>query len=560
MTSLMRATVAVCVVALAPPPLDQATPLSCSPAPIRTQPRTTKRTVSLPCKRLRTANAPTASCSRGPTIVPAVRRALLVVLAVLGGLVACATADAASAGGRGAPLTAINANFVGGETAAERVASYRRLHAAGVRVVRIDFNWMSLEPVGPPLHDYQWGALDREVRTIRRAGLKVLAILAYGHPDYSLAGGEAYWSGQQPVPPFGVGDPQYYPPDDPDTFARFAGDVADRYRRDVWGWEVWNEENEGWRFWAPREDPAAYGRLLCAAHRSLRNSDDDARVALGGMFFPPFIATGAVSFLDQVLTAGGPQIGRCFDAVGYHPYPYPFTSPESVVADRGSVISAATQLRDVLERHGLADKPLWNTEVGWPTSPNGNGVTEARQARFVARLALLSWARDVPVITWYTWGDYTDPSGLNQEAHFGLFRDDGSAKPSFRALTNIKRLLGGRGWRFAGDQSRALGLPHGVGGVNRGYALSFRGPNGRRLLALWYANEQPPASPNPLGPVEPGTPAATISVRVPVTAPVKVTNLLGAQRRPRQRSGQLRLSVGQDPVFVTWRGRASGSP
>jgi len=496
----------------------------------------------------------------GRLIVPGVRRPLLIALALLAGLVVAAPADAASAARGDAPLTAINANFVRGDTAAERVASYRRLRAAGVRVVRVDFNWTSLEPIGLPLHDYRWRAQDREVRIIRRAGLRVLGILAYGHPDYSIAGGEAYRNGQQPIPPFGIGDPQYYPVDEPSTFARFAGDVAHRYRRDVWGWEVWNEENQGWRFWEPLEDPTAYGRLLCAAHSSVRQSDRHAPVALGGMFFPPFVGTGGVEFLDQVLTAGGSRVGRCFDAVGYHPYPYPFTSPESVVAGRGSVISAAAQLRRVLRDHGLAHKPLWNTEVGWPTNPAGNGVTERRQARYVARLALLSWARRVPVLTWYTWGDYRDPSGTNQEAHFGFFRDDGRRKPAFRALETLHRLLGGRGWRIAGNRSRALGLPRGSGGVDRGYALQFRGPHGRRLLAVWYANEQPPADPSPLARVEPGTPSQRIAVRVPIEAPATVTRLLGSRRRVPSRGGQVRLRVGQDPVFVSWRVRPRVRP
>jgi hypothetical protein len=450
-----------------------------------------------------------------------------------------------------------NANFVRGESAAERVASYRRLRAAGVRAVRLDFNWASLEPVGRPLHDYRWRAQDREVRIIRRAGLGVLGILAYGHPDYSRAGGDAYRLGQKPIPPFGIGDPQYYPPDDPGTFARFAADVARRYRRSVWSWEVWNEENEGWRFWEPREDPAAYGRLLCAARRSLRRASPGAPVALGGMFFPPFVGTGAVKFLDQVLTAGGRGIGRCFDAVGYHPYPYPFTSPEAVLSGRGSVIGAATQLRGVLRHHRLAGKPLWNTEVGWPTDPRGNGVTRRRQARYVARLALLSWARRVPLVTWYTWGDYHDPSGTNQEAHFGFFSDDGRPKPAYRALRTLHRVLGARGWRYAGDRARELGLPRGRGGVGRGYTLAFRGPCGRRLVAVWYANERPPTDPSPFARVEPGTPADRIAVRLPVGMGATVTGLLGSRRRVAPRGGHVRLNVGQDPLFVAWRVRPS---
>lgn len=245
---------------------------------------------------------------------------------------------------------------------------------------------------------------------------------------------------------------------------------------------------------------------------------------------------------------------RCFDAVAYHPYPYPFTSPEAQVSGRGSVIGAVDQLRAVLRRYGLERTPLWNTEVGWPTNFRGNGVTEARQARYVARLELLSWAHRVPLLTWYTWGDAPDPGGVNQEAHFGFFRTNGTAKPAYRALVVLRRELGGPSWRFFADRSRELGLPRGHRSVGEGFALEFSGPGGRHLLALWYANERPPHSTNPLAPVEPGTPPQSISVRLRLASPAVIVGMLG-RRRPARRARELRLSVGQDPQYVVWSGR-----
>lgn len=470
-----------------------------------------------------------------------------------------AAARGAVPAGRPAPLVAFAGGFVRGRTEAQRTASYRRLRAMGVRAIRIDFRWIEVEPVGAPLHDYRWRALDSEVRAIRRADLKVLGILDYGHPDYSRAGGEAYRRGQQGAPPFGVGDPQYFPVDDPRSFARYAAAVARRYRGQVIGWEVWNEENGGWRFWEPKEDPLAYGRLLCATNAALKRVDRNVPVVFGGLFFPPLggkIGTGGARFLAQTLDRGGRGIGACFDAVAYHPYPYPFTSPEAQAQDRGSVAGAASQLRSVLQRRGLRSKALWNTEVGWPTNPRGNGVTEARQARYAARLQLLSWALRVPVLTWYAWGDYSDPGDQNQEAHFGFFRADASAKPARRALVVLKRELGGRGWRYVANRTRALGMPRGRRGVGEGFALEFLAPRGRRLVALWYANERPPAGSNPFARVEPGTPPRSIAVRMrPDTASgVRVVDVLG-RRVPvlRTRGGNLHLRVGQDPLYVAWR-------
>ncbi len=494
-----------------------------------------------------------------------------VVVALVAAFAAAPGASAAARGsapaGRAAPLVAFAGGLVQGRTEAQRTASYRRLRAMGVRAIRLDFRWVDLEPVGPPLHDYAWARLDPEVRAIRRAGLKILGILGYGHPDYSRAGGEAYRRGQRPAPPFGVGDPQYYPVDDPRSFARFAADVARHYRGDVMGWEVWNEENGGWRFWEPKEDPRAYGRLLCATHAALARVDRGVPVVFGGLFFPPLggaVGTGGAKFLGQVLDRGGPALRRCFDAVGYHPYPYPFTSPEAEVLDRGSVGGAADQLRAVLRRHGIGATPLWNTEVGWPTSPRGNGVTESRQARYVARLQLLSWARGVPVLTWYTWGDGADPGGTNQEAHFGFFRLDGGAKPAQRALVVLHRELGGGGWRFVADRSRALAMPRGRRGVGEGIALEFRAPAGRRVLALWYANERPPRGSDPFARVEPATAAraitvrlrATGAVRLRATGAVRILDVLGRRRTAaRTRAGDLRLRVAQDPLYVAWRAR-----
>src|SRR5436305_725954 len=217
-------------------------------------------------------------------------------------------------------LVASNANFVPGNTLAERTANYRRLYRAGVRAIRVDINWEAVEPVGKPLHDYDFRERDREVRAITAAGLRIIPILAYG---------------------------------------------------------------------------------------------------------------------------ANPKLGRCYDVMAYHPYPYPFTAPELDVPVRGSVLAAADAMHAVIARHGDGRKPLWISEVGWPTHSRSYGVSEEKQAEYVARMNAATFARRLPVLTWYTYGDYADPTGANQEAYFGFFRPDGTAKPSYFALRTFSRVFAG---------------------------------------------------------------------------------------------------------------------
>lgn len=453
-------------------------------------------------------------------------------------------------------LVATNANFIPGKTPAERRAAYQRLYDAGVRAVRLDINWLQVEPPGPPLHDYDFGGRDDEVDAARAAGLKVYGILAYGHPDYSSRGALVQ---QTPlaagIPPFATGSAQYYPPDNPADFAAYAGATAAHFGNRVMAWEVWNEENEGWRFWPPHEDPAAYAKLLCAAHDAVKAANPAAIVVFGGVFFPAVAGapgTSGPDFVQQVFDAD-PAVGRCFDALAYHPYPYPFTAPELDVPVRGSVLSAAGAMRAVLDRNHAAGKPLWITEVGWPTSSRAYGVSEEKQAEYLARTYAASFAQRVPVVTWYTYGDDQDPTGANQEAAFGLFRADGTPKPAYRALATFTRVLAGA--RFAGDRSRALGLPPGgllTGG--RGFALEYR-RRGARVWALWQANESAVEGQGPLPPggTLTGPPAA---VRVPVSGGrVSLVDYLGRRRPVTVRRHAVTLELGPAPLYLLDRVR-----
>jgi hypothetical protein len=469
-------------------------------------------------------------------------------------LVAAPAAHAADPAQVAAPygLLAASNIFVPGTTVAERTASYRRLYDAGVRAIRMDVSWTSVEKPGPPLHDYDFTSVDREVEAIRGAGLEAIGILGYGHPDYSTLGGAV---ARTPlaggIPPFYVGNENYFPPDDPAEFGRFARAVAQHYAPtgDFVGWEIWNEENEGWRFWEPHEDPAAYAKLLCAADAQIKQVDPATPVAFGGVFYPAVADLPGMSGPDFVRAAyaANPALGRCFDALAYHPYPYPFTAPELDVPVRGSVLAAADGMRAALPPGDRA-KPLWITEVGWPTHDRTYGVPEAKQAQYTARMALASFAQRIPVLNFYTYGDYADPTGANQEAWFGFVRADGSFKPSYWALKTFADTF--RGAHFERDVSAELGMPAGhlmTGG--RGFALRYaRGDD--RITAVWLANESAAEGQGSLprsGTFGPASRRVAVPVRA---ATVQVVDYLGRVRSLQARRGKVELDAGPGPQYV----------
>lgn len=211
------------------------------------------------------------------------------------------------------------------------------------------------------------------------------------------------------------------------------------------------------------------------------------------------------------------------------------------------MLAAADEMRRAMPPGDRA-KPLWITEIGWPTHDRAYGVSEAKQAQYVARMQAATFAQGVPALTWYTYGDYDDPTGANQEASFGFFRADGSPKASLRALATFARVFDGA--RFKRDLSRRLGLPHGsllAGG--RGFALEYRSAR-ERIVALWLASESLAEG---QGPLPDGDALAPRSRRValPVSAPeVRVVTHLGEERTLTARRGRVALEIGPRPVYV----------
>lgn len=344
--------------------------------------------------------------------------------------------------GVGAPMPPLASAFtlLGAHTAEQALDN---LAAAGVQAIRQDFLWQRIEP---SKGTYVFDAENALVNAAAERGIDVIAILAYGNPLYSRVGAAAGALGTGGgIPPFGIGAQYLWPPEPEHlgAYRAFAKALAQHFKGRVHRYEVWNEENVGWRFWPPREDPAAYAALLRAGAEGLREGDPSALVSLGGLFYPeipPGVPEeGGRRYLGHVYDAD-PGIGATIDAVAWHPYPYPFVAPEVVLPGNSSVPGSADQMRELIRlREGGQDELLWVTEIGWPTHRE-YGVSPERQAAYLARSFALLWAEGVELVTWYTYSDGPNAEH-NQEDAFGLFTFGGSPKPSYRALRTFASTL-----------------------------------------------------------------------------------------------------------------------
>ena len=335
-------------------------------------------------------------------------------------------------------------------------------------MVRLDFGWHLIEPERGV---FDFDAHDAMVAAAEAEGIGVLGLLGYGVP----------WASSQ------TDDDRFFPPDEPADFARFAAAVTARYAGRIRRWEIWNEQNAGYRFFKPNVngDAAAYGALLSASASAIHDACPDCVVVSGGLFFHEQLINGAIEFTHDMLIAD-PHALDFVDVFGFHPYPrYPPSDPPERDGNGARSIGAMVEdLRAVLVLHGVAELPLAATELGWPAY---GSVDEDAQAHLLSRAMLLGGALGLDPICWFNVTDGPNHGTFPPEDDFGLYRfgseDDASpidpkpARDAFRWLASI-----GEGALFTGVvDDPALHAPD-----EGRFALDFERPEGawRVLFAL----------------------------------------------------------------------------
>ncbi len=302
------------------------------------------------------------------------------------------------------------------------------LREGGFGWIRVRFPWFEIEKVRG---HYRWEPWDRVVRAARARGLNIIALVD-GTPPWQRPPGEE--------------DNPVTPPKDVEAFARFAAQVATRYGRSIDYYQVWDQPNVT-PFWGnTRVDPAGYVRMLRLVSQAIHDADGTAFVLSAGLapttLHKPFNMSD-VDYLEAMYAAGA---RGTFDILGAKAYELEGGDPWSrdYTPDRLGV-SRLVLLREVMERHGDAERPIW--VVGWgrhATPPDWHGrpsiwgtVSEEDQAQYVVEvfrrkrqewpwLGLLTWDQFYPRVPQDDplWG-------------FALVRPDWTPRPVFWAFTEL---------------------------------------------------------------------------------------------------------------------------
>jgi hypothetical protein len=343
------------------------------------------------------------------------------------------------------------------------------------------------------------------------------------HGSYDIpAGGQAYMdelakAGIDPFIIFSYNNPLYddnvtpHTDEGIDAFARYGQHLVRHFGDQLDQVEVYNEYNIPNFSTGPCSQRAdCYVRMLERSYQRVKEIRPDVTVVGAATSGIP------MEWLEEVFALGGL---RYMDAVSVHPYRYP-RAPEGIDEE----IAALDAL--IKRYNGGKAKPIWITELGWPTHVGGSGVDENTQASYLARAQVVALSAGVRKFFWYDlMNDGIDPA--YNENNFGIIRNPAdplgryTPKPAYVSEATLTRQLTGATYVDRDD----------VTGDAAGDVWSYHFRRGRTdVRALWSD------TPRDL----------TLTTRHPVT----VTDLWGNATTLRPHRGKVYLTATAAPVYV----------
>lgn len=370
------------------------------------------------------------------------RRWVILVCLVLAAWPASASADLSYRGAQMHPW-----GVGGGRDPMDNIRELDKLQAAGANTVRMDMLWADIEPFRDQIDAGFRQRTDDFVAAANARGLKpimnVTATPCWASSDPNKGGCQRYedrFNGSQ------------YAPTDAADLGDIAAYLANRYTTNGFqlaAFEVWNEPN--WCYFkissqppdcpppagidpAANEKAAVYATMVKATYPRVKSAAPSLPVLAG--------ALGDYKPIEFLQALYGHGIYGYYDAISIHPYNRKW-APSSTGSEDGRPLGQifrkyVPEARRVMDENepGTATKPMWITEMGWPTCAVDNGycTTEANQAAFTKQ-AFSMIRTEWPYVEAASVYEIRDSAVSDPiQATFGLLRGDFSEKPAFAAF------------------------------------------------------------------------------------------------------------------------------
>ena len=271
--------------------------------------------------------------------------------------------------------------------------------------------------------------------------------------------------------------------------------------------EVWNEPWDGLK-------PEDFAKISVWTTEAIKQVRSDAVVG-------PNLGPGA--YTSKAIDAGA-FAGA--DMMTVHPYSDDFRSSPEAAGLRERIRGLHQLFKEKLGR----DLPLYVTEIGWPTPPEGpfSGNSEKLQARYIVRSSLALYAEDVKAVMPYCLGQ-SEKDKNEKEHFFGFVRNDMTPKPVLLAYANMARMIDGS--EFAGDVN--LGKDVGAMLFKKKKKSFFGSSTIERILVLYTDNAE-----------------KSVLLR-PGVSQLTVTDIMGREKTVDLKENRLSLRLSDDPIYIS---------
>ncbi len=301
--------------------------------------------------------------------------------------------------------------------------------AARIGWIKQQFSWEEIEPQRKG--EFDWAKYDHIVDLAEQYDMEIIARLDRP-PGWSRKNNQF----------------KTRPPDNLEDYGDFVSEFVRHYRGRVRYIQIWNEPNLTAEWGFQRVDAVAYTRLLEMAYRRAKEVAPGVSVLSAPLAITLEDASmrgnhNDLIFLEQMYQAGA---GDYFDILSSNAFGLdrpPEDPPDPMVLNFRRV----ELQREIMERYGDADKPIWINEYGWNAAPASfaeelltwERVTEAQQADYTVRG--IAWAREnwpwLGVVNIWYFRQVGDIPPDRAAYYFALVDPEFNPRPVYEALRRV---------------------------------------------------------------------------------------------------------------------------